>query len=68
MSAVVSDAGAGGQVLMCSDTFKAVAHLTEELGCVGPEGVSYRNLYSVKGAWSKLFGYVLYNCIASTQG
>ena len=47
---------------MCSDTFKAVAHLTEELGCVGPEGVSYRNLYSVKGAWSKLFGYVLY-CI-----
>ena len=53
---------------MCSDTFKAVAHLTEELGCVGPEGVSYRNLYSVKGAWSKLFGYVLYNCIASTQG
>ena len=53
-SIVVSDAGAGGQILMCSTTFRAVQHLAEELGCVGLEGMSFSKLYSVRGALAKL--------------
>jgi hypothetical protein len=52
--AVVSDAGAGGQILMCSKTFGAVQHLTEELGCVDLDGMRFSKLYSVRGAFAKL--------------
>ena len=52
--AVVSDAGAGGQILMCSKTFGAVQHLAEELGCVGLEGMQFSKLYSVRGAFARL--------------
>ena len=56
LCAVISDAGAGGQVLMCESTFKLVEHLAEEFGCVGVAGTSYSNLYSVKGQLAKLIG------------
>ena len=36
---VVGDAGAGGQVLMCSTTFSQVKDLTEEFGCVTEAGL-----------------------------
>ena len=38
LNAVVSDAGRGGQVLMCSRTFLAVKDLGRELGCVTQDG------------------------------
>jgi hypothetical protein len=52
---VVSDAAAGGQVLMCGSSFRAVQHLTEELGCVTHEGMKYAKLYSIRSAWDRLF-------------
>ena len=38
LHAVVSDAGRGGQVLMCGRTFLAVKDLGRELGCVTQDG------------------------------
>ena len=42
--AVVSDAAAGGQVLMCAATFRAVKGLTGELGCVTKDGMQLDRL------------------------
>lgn len=42
--AVVSDAASGGQVLMCAETFRAVQHMGEDLGCVDHTGLRYANL------------------------
>ena len=39
LAKLVSDAGAGGQVLMCRDTFKAVKELAGELGSINGEGI-----------------------------
>ena len=41
LAKLVSDAGAGGQILMCFDTFKAVKEMAGELGGVNEEGTSY---------------------------
>ena len=40
LAKVVSDAGAGGQILMCMDTFKAVKEMVGELGSVTEEGAT----------------------------
>jgi hypothetical protein len=45
-SSVLSEAGNGGQILLCESTFKAVQHMTEELGCVTHEGMDYKKLHS----------------------
>ena len=37
---VVSDAGAGGQVLLCRGTFHAIKDATDELGSVTEEGTA----------------------------
>jgi hypothetical protein len=36
---VISDAAAGGQILLCSSTFKAVKDMTADLGCVTKDGL-----------------------------
>ena len=38
---VVSDAAAGGQVLMCPATFKAIKDMAGELGCVTGDGMQF---------------------------
>ena len=38
LAKLVSDAGNGGQVLMCGNTFKAVKDMGRELGCVTHNG------------------------------
>lgn len=48
-STVVSDAGAGGQVLLCESTFHAIKDLTGELGCVTEDGLDLDKL--VKPPW-----------------
>ena len=40
LAKLVSDAGAGGQILMCLDTFKAVKEMVGELGGINEEGLS----------------------------
>ena len=40
LAKLVSDTGAGGQILMCRETFKAVKELTGELGSIDEEGAS----------------------------
>ncbi len=42
----ICHACSGGQVLMCGSTFKAVQHMTEELGCVTHEGTRFKKLRS----------------------
>ena len=37
---LVSDAAAGGQILMCKHTFKAVKEMVGELGGINEEGVN----------------------------
>ncbi len=46
LAKLVSDAGAGGQILMCSETFKAVKEMTGELGSINEEGVTEAALSS----------------------
>jgi hypothetical protein len=53
---VVSDAGAGGQILMCSSTFKAVKDLTSEMGCVTEKGLDLDLLYGAAGWWRYIWG------------
>ncbi|GAX78739.1 hypothetical protein CEUSTIGMA_g6176.t1 [Chlamydomonas eustigma] len=36
---LISDAAAGGQILVCSSTFKAIKDMTAELGCVTKDGL-----------------------------
>ena len=59
-AAVISGAAAGGQVLMCNATFLAVQHITEELGCVTHEGMSYRRLNATRAPW-----YMMWRCVMS---
>ena len=40
LAKLVSDAGAGGQILMCVETFKAVKEMVGELGSINEEGVT----------------------------
>ena len=40
LAKLVSDAGAGGQILMCLETFRAVKEMTGELGSINEEGVT----------------------------
>ena len=52
VSAVVSDAARGGQVLLCSVTFKAIKHMAPELGVVTHNGVQADRLKrSTSGGW-----------------
>ena len=46
LAKLVSDAGAGGQILMCSETFKAVKELAGVLGSINDEGVTEAALSS----------------------
>lgn len=48
---VVSDAAAGGQVLMCSETFRSVQHMCEELGCVDHNGMNITRLNAQRAPW-----------------
>jgi class 3 adenylate cyclase len=48
----VGDAGAGGQILMCSSTFSQVKDLTEELGCMSADGMDNELMKSDKGGWN----------------
>ena len=49
--AVVSDAAAGGQVLMCAATFKAVKDQTGELGCVTKDGMQADRMATTSWKW-----------------
>ena len=40
LAKLVSDAGAGGQILMCVETFRAVKEMVGELGSINEEGVT----------------------------
>ena len=40
LAKLISDAGAGGQILMCRSTFKAVKEIAGELGSVTEKGES----------------------------
>ncbi|GAX78741.1 hypothetical protein CEUSTIGMA_g6178.t1 [Chlamydomonas eustigma] len=53
---LVSDAGAGGQILMCSSAFKAVKDRTSELGCVNEKGLDLDLLYGTAGWWRYIWG------------
>ena len=46
--AVIALAGSGGQALMCSSTFLAVQHMTEELSCVTHDGARLQKLHNSK--------------------
>ena len=45
LSTVISGAAAGGQVLLCSTTFKAVKELARDLGCVTKDGMQVDQLH-----------------------
>ena len=45
---------------MCNATFLAVQHITEELGCVTHEGMSYRKLNATRAPW-----YMMWRCVMS---
>jgi hypothetical protein len=50
-SAVVSDAGAGGQVLLDGPTFEAVKDRLAELGAVRADGVDKRQVHGTPTGW-----------------
>lgn len=55
-AAVVSDAAAGGQILVCRTTFDAVKDLAQELGCVDANGVNYSKLHAQNSIpWTRLW-------------
>ena len=54
LAKLVSDAGAGGQILMCRETFKAVKEMTGELGSVNEAGTSYEAASSAPSCLSWL--------------
>ena len=57
--AVVSDAGAGGQVLMDGPTFERIKEQLEELGAVDHNGLNYAKLHAIRPTWSFwCFGWV----------
>ena len=50
-AAVVSDAAAGGQVLLCGATFQSVGPMGKELGCVDENGLNFSKLGSWWRSW-----------------
>ena len=50
-AAVVSDAAAGGQVLLCGATFQSVSPMGKELGCVDENGLNFSKLGSWWRSW-----------------
>ena len=48
---VVSETAAGGQVLMCTTTFKAIKDLTRELGCVTKDGMQADRMDKPSWMW-----------------
>ncbi|GAX79287.1 hypothetical protein CEUSTIGMA_g6728.t1 [Chlamydomonas eustigma] len=49
---LITDAGSGGQILMCEASFAAVKDKTQELGCMTEEGLDLEHLEDY-GWWSK---------------
>jgi hypothetical protein len=49
-SAVISDAGNGGQILMCQHSFRDVQDCLRLLGSTDANGINYRRMSSKKSA------------------
>ena len=53
---VISDAAAGGQVLLSSATFRAVKELARDLGCVTKDGMQVDQLH--QAVWWQFWRWV----------